>query len=111
VHDLTQPDSVATFALPFILPWIGGHFSLNLLPIMVTGLTMVMMRMTPQIGDPTQAKIAQFMPLIFLFIFYNFAAALSLYYVINNAVSIIQIYINLKKPLPVLERKPKKKGA
>ena len=109
VHDLTQPDSVVTFTLPFILPLIGGHFSLNLLPIMVTGLTMIMMRMTPQIGDPAQAKIAQYMPLVFLFIFYNFAAALSLYYVINNAVSIIQIYRNLKKPLPELIRKPKKK--
>ncbi len=109
IHDLTQPDSVVTFTLPFILPFIGGHFSLNLLPIMVTGLTMVMMRMTPQIGDPSQAKIAQYMPLVFLFIFYNFAAALSLYYVINNAVSIIQIYRNLKKPLPDLQRKPKKK--
>jgi YidC/Oxa1 family membrane protein insertase len=109
IHDLTQPDSVATFTLPFILPLIGGHFSLNLLPILVTGLTMVMMRMTPQIGDPAQAKIAQFMPLIFLFIFYNFAAALSLYYVINNAVSIIQIYRNLKKPLPELVRKTSKK--
>jgi len=109
VHDLTQPDSVVTFTLPFIVPWIGGHFSLNILPIMVTGLTMVMMRMTPQIGDPQQAKIAQYMPLVFLFIFYNFAAALSLYYVINNAVSIIQIYRNLRKPLPELKRKPKKK--
>jgi YidC/Oxa1 family membrane protein insertase len=106
VHDLTQPDSVVTFTLPVILPLIGGHFSLNILPIMVTLLTMVMMRLTPQIGDPTQAKIAQFMPLVFLFIFYNFAAALSLYYVINNCVSIIQIYRNLKKPLPDLQRKP-----
>ncbi len=76
---------------------------------MVTALTMVMMRMTPQIGDPQQAKIAQMMPLVFLFIFYNFAAALSLYYVINNCVSIIQIYRNLKKPLPALKRVPKKK--
>jgi len=38
---------------------------------MVTALTMVMMRMTPQIGDPQQARIAQLMPLIFLFVFYN----------------------------------------
>jgi len=72
-------------------------------------LTMIMMRMTPQLGDPTQARVAQMMPLFFLFIFYNFAAALSLYYVINNCVSIIQIYRNLKKPLPVLKRVPKKK--
>jgi YidC/Oxa1 family membrane protein insertase len=104
VHDLTKPDAVWT--APFLF-W-GFHPSLHPLPIMVTALTMVMMRLTPQIGDPQQAKIAQMMPLVFLFIFYNFAAALSLYYVINNCVSIIQIYRNLKKPLPDLKRVAKK---
>ena len=103
VHDLTQPDTVLSLTLA------GHHLALNPLPLMVTGLTMIMMRMTPQIGDPQQAKIAQFMPLVFLFIFYNFAAALSLYYVINNCVSIVQIYRNLRKPLPELKRVPKKK--
>ena len=102
IHDLTRPDTVLAFTLG------GIHLALNPLPVMVTGLTMVMMRMTPQIGDPQQAKIAQIMPLFFLFIFYNFAAALSLYYVINNCVSIIQIYRNLRKPLPELKRRPKK---
>jgi YidC/Oxa1 family membrane protein insertase len=104
IHDLTRPDTILALTVG------GAHLALNLLPIMVTGLTMVMMRMTPQIGDPNQAKIAQYMPLFFLFIFYNFAAALSLYYVINNCVSIIQIYRNLRKPLPELKRKPKKKS-
>jgi YidC/Oxa1 family membrane protein insertase len=99
IHDLTQPDRIAS---------IHG-FGINLLPLLVTGLTVVMMRMTPQIGDPQQAKIAQFMPVIFLVFLYNFAAALSLYYVVNNCVSIFQIYRNLKKPLPELKRKPKKK--
>jgi YidC/Oxa1 family membrane protein insertase len=105
VHDLTKPDTVLT--LPFL--FLGFHPALHPLPIMVTALTMVMMRMTPQMGDPQQAKIAQFMPLVFLFIFYNFAAALSLYYVINNCVSIVQIYRNLRKPLPELKRVPRKK--
>jgi len=109
VHDLTQPDTVFSVALPFVVPFFNTtHFALHPLPLMVTALTMVMMRLTPQIGDPTQAKVAQFMPLVFLFIFYNFAAALSLYYVFNNAVSIIQIYRNLKKPMPDLQRKPRK---
>lgn len=107
VHDLTRPDSIWT--APFL--FFGMHPSLHPLPIMVTALTMVMMRMTPQIGDPAQAKIAQYMPLVFLVIFYNFAAALSLYYVINNCVSIFQIHHNLKKPLPELKRVPKKKAA
>jgi YidC/Oxa1 family membrane protein insertase len=106
IKDLTQPDTVFAAALPFTLFGIG-HLVINPLPIMVTALMAVMMRMTPQMGDPQQQKIAQFMPLFFLFLFYNFAAALSLYYVINNCVSIIQIYRNLKKPLPELKRKPK----
>jgi len=110
VHDLTQPDTVVSWALPFVVPFLNSsHLAIHPLPIMVTGLTMVMMRMTPQIGDPTQAKIAQFMPLMFLFLFYNFAAGLSLYYVINNCVSIVQIYRNLRKPLPELKRVPRKK--
>ena len=102
VHDLTKPDTVFTFPFSFL-----GINGLHPLPLMVTALTMVMMRMTPQIGDPQQQKIAQFMPLVFLVVFYNFAAALSLYYVINNCVSIFQIYRNLKKPLPPLKRVPK----
>ncbi|MCE0483441.1 MAG: YidC/Oxa1 family insertase periplasmic-domain containing protein [Methylacidiphilales bacterium] len=103
VRDLTQPDNIFTLNL------LGFPLGIHPLPIMVTALTMVMMRMTPQIGDPQQAKIAQYMPLIFLFLFYNFAAALSLYYVINNCVSIIQIYRNVRKPLPELKRVPRKK--
>jgi YidC/Oxa1 family membrane protein insertase len=106
IKDLTQPDTVFSAALPFAVFGIG-HLVINPLPIMVTALMAVMMRMTPQMGDPQQQKVAQFMPLFFLFLFYNFAAALSLYYVINNCVSIIQIYRNLKKPLPDLKRKPK----
>jgi YidC/Oxa1 family membrane protein insertase len=107
IKDLTQPDTVFTHALPFTILTIS-HITLNPLPILVTGLMAVMMRMTPQMGDPQQQKIMQFMPFFFLFIFYNFAAALSLYYVINNSVSIFQIYRNLRKPLPDLQRKPKK---
>ncbi len=102
VHDLTKPDAVVTFPFSFL-----GINGIHPLPIMVTALTVVMMRLTPQIGDPQQQKIAQFMPVVFLVLFYNFAAALSLYYVINNCVSIFQIYRNLKKPLPPLKRKPR----
>jgi YidC/Oxa1 family membrane protein insertase len=107
VKDLTQPDTVFSAALPITMFGIG-HLVINPLPIMVTALMAVMMRMTPQMGDPQQQKVAQFMPLFFLFLFYNFAAALSLYYVINNCVSIFQIYRNLRKPLPELKRKPPK---
>ena len=46
--------------------------------------------MTPTVGDPTQAKIMKFMPLIFLFFFLNAPAGLVVYWLVNNVLSIMQ---------------------
>src|SRR5580700_8806771 len=47
--------------------------------------------MMPQPGaDPAQQKMTQFMPLIFGFMFYNFASGLVLYYLTSNLVGIAQ---------------------
>ena len=46
--------------------------------------------MTPTVGDPTQAKIMKFMPLIFLFFFLNAPAGLVVYWLINNVLSVMQ---------------------
>jgi YidC/Oxa1 family membrane protein insertase len=62
------------------------------------------MAMTPKTGDPTQRRIMMFMPLIFLFICYNFAAALALYYTAQNLFSILQFYQNKRQPMPTLEK-------
>jgi YidC/Oxa1 family membrane protein insertase len=55
------------------------------------GVTMfIQQRMTPTTGDPTQAKIMQFMPLMFLFFFINAPAGLVIYWLVNNVLSILQ---------------------
>ena len=46
--------------------------------------------MMPTVGDPTQAKIMKFMPLIFLFFFLNAPAGLVVYWLVNNVLSIVQ---------------------
>lgn len=46
--------------------------------------------MTPTVGDPTQAKIMKFMPLIFLFFFLNAPAGLVVYWLVNNVLGIVQ---------------------
>lgn len=64
----------------------------------IMGLTMFLQqKMTPQPGDPTQAKVMMFMPLIFTFIFLNFPAGLVAYWLTNNVISIIQQRWMLKK--------------
>jgi YidC/Oxa1 family membrane protein insertase len=103
IHDLTKPDTVVT------LHFWGLNLPINPLPLVMTASTIVLMRMTPQAADNPQMKILQWMPLVFLFILYNFAAALALYWTVNNLISIIQTYRNLRKPLPELKRAPKTK--
>ncbi len=81
-----------------------GHvlgISINILPLLFTILTFFQMRLTPTPNaDPAQAKMMQFMPLIFLFIYYSMPAALSLYSTANAIFTIAQqLIINrLKEP-------------
>jgi YidC/Oxa1 family membrane protein insertase len=96
VHDLSQPDTVAH------LPGLG--WPINILPLIMGATNLWLMRMTPKTGDSTQQKVMMFMPLIFLFFCYNFAAALALYYTTQNLFTILQLYQNRKQPVPVLEK-------
>ncbi|MFZ1218058.1 MAG: membrane protein insertase YidC, partial [Chthoniobacterales bacterium] len=96
VHDLSQPDTIA------MIPGLG--WKINLLPLLMGATNIWLMRMTPKTGDSTQQKVMMFMPLIFLFFCYNFAAALALYYTTQNLFTILQLYQNRKQPAPVLEK-------
>jgi YidC/Oxa1 family membrane protein insertase len=47
-------------------------------------------KLSPTTADPTQAKIMMFLPVVFTFMFLNFASGLVLYWFINNLLSILQ---------------------
>jgi YidC/Oxa1 family membrane protein insertase len=95
VKDLSQPDTVAVlFGLP-----------INVIPLCMAATQIWLMAMTPKTGDPTQRRVMMFTPLIFLFICYNFAAALALYYTAQNLFSIVQFYYNKRQPIPTLEKR------
>ncbi len=65
---------------------------------LVMGATMFLQqKMTPAPGDPTQAKIMLFMPVIFTFMFLNFPSGLVVYWLVNNVISIAQQYWMLNK--------------
>jgi YidC/Oxa1 family membrane protein insertase len=85
VQDLSMPDTVAHV--------LG--YPLNILPLLM-GVTMIaQMKLTPQpqTTDKMQQNIMMFMPLIFLWISYNFASALALYWTAQNIFSIAQAQI------------------
>ncbi len=98
VTDLSQPDTLA---------WIGG-IPLNALPLLMAGTMILQMKMTPQTGDKMQRRIFMFLPVIFLFICYNFAAALSLYWTTQNIFSIGQSWYMRRQPEVTLEKKKKR---
>jgi len=97
VKDLSQPDTVAH------LPGLG--WPINIIPLCMAATQIWLMAMTPKTGDPTQRRVMMFTPLIFLFICYNFAAALALYYTAQNLFSIVQFYYNKRQPMPTLEKR------
>jgi YidC/Oxa1 family membrane protein insertase len=107
VKDLSQPDTL--FVIPG-LGWIpilgipGVGLTVNILPILMGATQIWLMAMTPKTGDATQRRVMMFMPLIFLFFCYNFAAALALYYTAQNLFSILQFYQNRNQPMPKLEK-------
>ena len=74
IHDLSSPD-----------PW-------HLLPILIIISTLFVQKMTPAAGmDPTQQKMMNLMMPLFLgVISWNLAAGLCVYWVLSNAIGIIQ---------------------
>lgn len=95
VYDLSQPDTVAH---------IGG-FPLNVLPLLMVATQFWQMQLTPKTGDAQQQKIFMFMPLVFGFFCYNFAAALALYYTMQGVLMIIQLYATRNQPMPTLQKR------
>jgi YidC/Oxa1 family membrane protein insertase len=86
-------------------PWVLWITDLSqkdpyyILPI-VMGVSMVIQqKMTPTAGDPRQQKIMMLMPVVFTFLFLQFASGLVLYWLVNNLLAIAQqAYVNYSKP-------------
>ena len=54
-------------------------------------------KMSPPMGDPTQAKVMMFMPVIFTFLFINFPSGLVVYWLVNNVFSLGQQWFTMRK--------------
>lgn len=91
INDLAAPDRLF---IGFDIPWLHG---IPVLTLLMGGSMFLQQKMTPTTGDPTQAKIMLFMPVIFTFMFLNFASGLVLYWLINNLLTIGQQYLVNRK--------------
>lgn len=88
--DLSVYDSIWNFPNGFSIPMYGDHVSLFTLLMTVTTIAYTYFNSQMSGGLSGQFKyIMYFMPLIFLGIFNNYAAALSLYYFISTLITMI----------------------
>jgi YidC/Oxa1 family membrane protein insertase len=95
IQDLSAPDTLFGH-IPASIPLIGG-FAVGPLPILMGATMVIQQKMTPTSLDPTQNKIMMIMPVVFTFLFLNFASGLVLYWLMNNIFSIAQqFYVNRK---------------
>lgn len=83
---------------PWILwiPDLSIRDPLLILPLVMGASQFLMQKLTPMAGaDPTQAKMMQFMPLIFTFLMVYFPSGLLLYWTVSNIIGIgQQVYVN-----------------
>jgi YidC/Oxa1 family membrane protein insertase len=95
INDLSAPDRLGNF--DFAIPFMDAPYGIPVLTLIMGATMLWQQKMTPATGDPTQAKMMMFMPVVFTFIFINFSAGLVLYWLVNNVLSIGQQYYTQKK--------------
>src|SRR5687767_2843892 len=87
IQDLSRPDWES---LPLAVA--GWQFGIPVLTILMGASMFIQQWMTPTAGDPNQRKIMLLMPLMFTFMFVSFPAGLTVYWLVNNLLTIAQQY-------------------
>ena len=121
--DLSSYDAIFSWDayIPIITPYFGNHNSLFCLLMTITNILYTKINMDSTGGGqqmPGMKFMMYLMPLMFLFIFNNYASGLSYYYFVSLLITIIQTYIfrkciNEEKVLAKLkenQKKPRKKS-
>lgn len=114
--DLSTYDTLISWSHP--IPLFGTHLSLFCLLMTVVNFLYTYINMQTQSTDPNMKFMKwmmYLMPLMFLFIFNDYAAGLSYYYLVSLLITILQTMIfrwsiNDEKLLAQMEANAKKKG-
>lgn len=73
----------------------------GVLAVLIIAGMYVQQQFMPTTGmDPTQAQMLKFMPIVFGFLMFSYPSGLSVYYVINTFLSILQQWYNTREMVP-----------
>lgn len=96
LNDITLRHAPFISHIPFTdIVWLADLSAKDpfyITPVIMGASMFLQQKTMPTPGDPTQAKIMLFMPIVFTFFFLNFPSGLVLYWMINNFLSIGQQY-------------------
>ena len=94
IHDLSEIDPTNVFNLFGLIPFdpsIYSHYlHMGAWPLIMGATMYFQQKLNPPPPDPVQAKMFQFMPIIFTFMLANFPAGLVIYWSWNNTLTILQ---------------------
>ena len=102
IQDLSARDPTSIINLFGLLPFgvpamIPDFISIGVWPLIMGVSMFLQMKLNPAPPDPVQAKIFMLMPIFFTFIMAPFPAGLVIYWAWNNALSMTQQYIIMKR--------------
>ncbi len=119
--DLSTYDSFVK--LPFNIPFYGAHISLFAMLSALTqiGMSWYSQRLQPSSPQAEQMKMLMYiMPIMFLFMFNSFPAALTFYYFLQNVLGMLQQWFfttfiikedKIRAEMELAKKTPKKQGA
>ncbi|MCC6465106.1 MAG: YidC/Oxa1 family insertase periplasmic-domain containing protein [Planctomycetes bacterium] len=98
INDLSLPDATIPFSTGLSMGFLSflthnGIFTINLLPLVWIGLSLVQMRLQPKPDDPQQAAMQKQMGCIFPLMglmFYSFASGFAFYFIVSSIYSIAE---------------------
>jgi len=101
IKDLSAPDPLTILTgfglFPWDVPSFLHFFNIGIWP-MIMGVTMYLQqKLNPQPTDPVQARVFQFLPILFTFMLAPFAAGLVIYWAWSNTLSIAQQYMIMRR--------------
>ena len=101
IKDLAAPDPLTILTgfglFHWQIPEFLHFFNIGLWPI-IMGVTMYLQqKLNPQPTDPVQARVFQFLPILFTFMLAPFSAGLVIYWAWSNTLSIAQQYTIMRR--------------
>jgi YidC/Oxa1 family membrane protein insertase len=111
IKDLSAPDPLTILTgfglFHWEVPQFLHFFNIGIWPLIMGVMMYLQQKLNPAPTDPVQARVFQFLPILFTFMLAPFAAGLVIYWAWSNTLSIAQQYTIMRRHGTPIGGKPK----